>query len=212
MWYDVATMTDAEPVTRGRPRSERARRAILAAASRLLLDVGVEEMSMDTLAAHAGVSKATIYRWWTSKELVALDALLELWIEASVEPGGPDTGALREDLFQRVKVWAALPQAELGRALGGLVAKARRDTDFSIVYLERFVHPRREAARPLFVRAIDRGEIPAETDIETAIDLLYGPIYHRVLHGHQLVDIPFIRMVVDSLVDALHARVERLNA
>src|SRR5260370_11429389 len=192
MWYDVATMTDAKPVTRGRPRSERARRAILAAASRLLLDVGVEEMSMDTLAAHAGVSKATIYRWWTSKELVALDALLELWIEASVEPGGPDTGALREDLFQRVKVWAALPQAELGRSLGGLVAQARRDADFSLVYLERFVHPRRDAARPLFLRAIDRGEIPADTAIETAIDLLYRPIYHPLLPGHQRLDLPFL--------------------
>src|SRR5258708_24493056 len=187
MWYDVATMTDAEPVTRGRPRSERARRAILAAASRLLLDVGVEEMSMDTLAAHAGVSKATIYRWWTSKELVALDALLELWIEASVEPGGPDTGTLRDDLFLRVKVWAALPQAELGRALGGLVAKARRDADFSLVHLERFVHPRPDAARPVFLRAVDRGENAAGTDIETAIDLLYGPLFHPRRPRPQLV-------------------------
>jgi len=191
---------------RGRPRSERARLAILDTAGELLLEHGLAGASMDAVAARAGVSKATIYRWWPAKELLALDALLGVWIETKVAPGGPDTGSLRGDLLGRVGMWARLPQAELGRAVAGLVAKARSDPAFGPVYVERFVKPRRDAARPLFARAIERGEIPAETDVDAALDVLYGPIYHRLLHGHLRVDEAFIRTIVDTLVDALHAR------
>jgi len=191
---------------RGRPRSERARTAILEAAAKLLVELGLQDMSMDAVAERAAVSKATIYRWWPAKELLALDALLGVWIEARVAPGGPDTGSLRGDLLGRVGMWARLPQAELGRAVAGLVAKARSDPAFGPVYVERFVKPRRDAARPLFARAIERGEIPAETDVDAALDVLYGPIYHRLLHGHLPADEAFIRTVVDTLVDALHAR------
>ena len=87
---------------RGRPRSERARHAILEAAAELLLLRGLGAVSMDAVAERAGVSKATIYRWWPSKEMLALDALLD-WAGASAP--ARDTGALRGDLLALVRPW-----------------------------------------------------------------------------------------------------------
>ena len=81
---------------RGRPRSERSKAAILAAAGELLLERGLDAVSMDAIAERAGVSKATIYRWWPTKETLAIDALYEDW-EAAY-PVAPDTGRLRDDL------------------------------------------------------------------------------------------------------------------
>src|SRR5947209_19907530 len=82
---------------RGRPRSEKARLAILEAAAELLLARGLSAVSMDTVAERAGVSKATIYRWWPTKETLALDALYNEW--AAVRPPARDTGSLPGDLL-----------------------------------------------------------------------------------------------------------------
>src|SRR3979411_1444402 len=87
---------------RGRPRSERARLAILQAAADLLLDQGGAQVSMDAVADRAGVSKATIYRWWPSRERLALEALTE-WASAGSPPR--DTGTLRGDLLALVRPW-----------------------------------------------------------------------------------------------------------
>jgi len=89
-------MTDPAAIAaprRGRPRSEKARQAILHAAAELLLNHGLGAVSMDTVAERAGVSKATIYRWWPTKETLALDALYHEWDTA--QPSLPDTGSLR---------------------------------------------------------------------------------------------------------------------
>ena len=93
------TSTPAEAPRRGRPRSEKAKQAILTAASELLLEHGLHAMSMDDVAERAGVSKATIYRWWGSKELLALDALATAWA-APVPAAQRDTGSLRGDLLE----------------------------------------------------------------------------------------------------------------
>ncbi|MGH3252299.1 MAG: TetR/AcrR family transcriptional regulator, partial [Trebonia sp.] len=87
----------APPPARGRPRSEKARKAILVAAAELLLDRGLAAVSMDAVAERAGVSKATIYRWWPTKETLALDALYTQW--AAAAPAPRDTGSLRGDLL-----------------------------------------------------------------------------------------------------------------
>jgi len=86
-----------EPAPRGRPRSARAHEATLEAAAGLLLERGLDAVSMDAVAARAGVSKATIYRWWPTKESLALDALYTQWSAAAPVPR--DTGSLRDDLI-----------------------------------------------------------------------------------------------------------------
>ncbi len=194
----VATVA---PPRRGRPRSERARGAVLEAAAELLLERGLAAVSMDTVAARAGVSKATIYRWWPTKETLALDALYHEW--AGVPPAR-DTGTLRGDLLSLFRPWVRLAgQRPYGRVIAALLTEAQTDPAFAREYRARFVQPRRDQARAIFRRAIERGEIPADTKVEVALDLLYGAIYHRLLHGHAPLNDRFVRDVIDTALDGI---------
>jgi AcrR family transcriptional regulator len=197
------TSTAADPPPRGRPRSEKARKAILAAAMELLLDHGLHAMSMDDVARDAGVSKATIYRWWPSKERLALDTLAAEW-ESTPSASRRETGDLRGDLLARFRPWVRqLNSKPFARVVGGLVAEAQTNPEFGKLYREQFVQPRRDATRELLLQARDRREIAADTDLEVTLDLLYGPIYHRLLHGHAPLTERFAQQVIDSVVDAI---------
>jgi AcrR family transcriptional regulator len=186
---------------RGRPRDEKAHDAVLEAAAELLLDKGLAAVSMDAVAARAGVSKATIYRWWPTKETLALDALYHEW--AAVPPPR-DTGSLRGDLLSLLRPWARLARSRpYGRVIAALVAEARTDPEFAVQYRERFIEPRRDQARAIFRRAIGRGEISADTKTEVALDLLYGALYHRLLHGHAPLSDQFVRDVIDTALGGI---------
>ena len=201
-------MTETAEATRrpGRPRSERARQAILAAAIELLLDRGLRAMSIEEVAEKAGVSKATIYRWWDSKDLLALDALSSEWA-LPARDAERNTGSLRGDLLAQLRPWLRqLNEKPYGRVIAGLVAQAQTDPGFAELYRRHFVQPRRDATRPLLLRAIDRGEIAADTDLDVALDLLYGPIYHRLLHGHAPLTDRFIQQVVDAVIASASSR------
>jgi len=189
-------VSQAGTSTRGRPRSEAARKAILAAAAELLLDGGLPGVSMDAVAERAGVSKATIYRWWPTKETLALDMLYNEWTK--VTPLQYESCSLRIDLLALLGAWSRLASSRpYGRVVAALLMEGRTDPAFSAEYQRRLVEPRRGQARAIFCQAIERGEIPADTNVEVAIDLLYGPLYHRLLHGHAPLDDAF----VDDLVD-----------
>jgi AcrR family transcriptional regulator len=192
---------------RGRPRSEKAREAVLTAAAELLLARGLGAVSMDTVAERAGVSKATIYRWWPTKETLALDALYHEW--AAARPAASDTGSLRGDLLSLLRPWVRLvSKRPYGRVIAALVAEAQTDPGFAALYRDRFVEPRRAQARPILQHAIERGELPATTDVELALDLLYGPLYHRLLHGHAPLNERFLRDLVDTVLAGLTGRRE----
>src|SRR6266516_6389447 len=117
---------------RGRPRSEKAQNAILEAAAELLLEQGLAAVSMDAVAARAGVSKATIYRWWPTKETLALDALFHEWETA---PTLPNTGSLRGDLLALLRPWVRrLRSRPYGRVIAALLAEAHADPAFGEQY------------------------------------------------------------------------------
>ncbi|WP_328412133.1 TetR/AcrR family transcriptional regulator [Nocardia sp. NBC_00403] len=196
--------TETTTFRRGRPRSERARQAILEATVDLLLERGLTAMSMDAVAAVAGVSKATIYRWWPTKETLAMDALYQEW---ATSPSAADTGSLRQDLRHLLYPWAALAaRRPYGRALAGLLAEVRMKPDFALEYRTRFVEHRRDQGQLILQRAIARGEIPADTRIEVTLDLLYGPVYHRMLHGHAPIDEAFVGEVIRTVLDGIRPR------
>jgi AcrR family transcriptional regulator len=188
--------------TRGRPRSEPARRAILAAATELMLARGLSAVSMDAIAERAGVSKATIYRWWPTKETLALEALFDEW---TVQPDvTPDTGSLHEDLLALLLPWIERAgMRPYGRIAGALITEARTDPVFGELYRTQFVTPRRQMAWEIFRRALGRGEIAPDTDIDAAIDMVYGSLYHRLLHGHAPLTEDFARTVVGVVVAGL---------
>ncbi len=192
--------TDGAP--RGRPRSQQAHRAILAAAGELLLARGLSAVSMDAVAERAGVSKATIYRWWPTKETLALDALYTEW--AAARPAPRDTGSLRGDLLSLVRPWAKLAASRpYGRVVAALLAEAHSDPVFATEYRHRVLEPRRDQARAIVARAVERGDIPADTKVDVALDLLFGALYHRLLHGHAPLNDRFVRDVVDMALNGI---------
>jgi AcrR family transcriptional regulator len=196
-------MTDG--AQRGRPRSLQAHQAILGAAGELLLARGLSAVSMDAVAERAGVSKATIYRWWPTKETLALDALYTEW--AAARPSPRDTGTLRGDLLSLLRPWAKLAAGRpYGRVVAALLTEAHSDPVFATEYRSRVVQPRRDQARAIFDRAVERGEIPATINIDVALDLLFGALYHRMLHGHAPLNDRFVREVVDMAINGIQPR------
>jgi AcrR family transcriptional regulator len=160
-------------------------------------------MRIEEVARRAGVSKATIYRWWPSKELLALDAVATD-SEYSLPSTGSDTGSLRGDLLERMEALSGMSSKRpLGPVVAGLVAQAQSDPGFATVYFERYFAPRREIGRRIFRRAIQRGEIPADTDVDVALDLLYGALAHRKQHRHAPLDDDFVRKAIDVVIGGL---------
>ncbi len=202
----AATSNASSPaLRRGRPRSEMRKQAILQAAFELLGERGLAATSMDAVAERAGVSKATIYRWWDSKELLALDALYAAWDSSG--PATHQTGTLRAEMLALVRPWVRLvATGPSARILTALLAEAQNDPEFGQAYRAHFIEPRRDQARAAFSRAIARGEIPAGTDVEVAIDLLWGPLYHRLFHRHAPLNERFARRSVDTALAGILPR------
>jgi len=192
---------ESVPAKRGRPRSEQADQAILRAAAEILTERGVAGMSIEEVAARAGVGKATVYRRWTSRGALALDAFLA---EFRSQQPLPDTGTLRGDLLAALRAWIrSVTRTSAGPTLAGLIAEAQRDPELAASWRERVIERLRSQHRIMLDRAVERGEIPADTDYEVVLDLLFGAAYHRLLQGHQPLTDKFARQVVDLVVTAI---------
>jgi len=195
---------------RGRPRSEEADRAILQAATQTLAERGLAGMSIEEVAARAGVGKATIYRRWNSRGTLALDAFLA---EFQGQQPRPDTGSLRGDLLAALRAWIrSVTRTSAGPILAGLIAEAQRDPELAQAWRERVIEQLRIQHRTLLDRAVARGEIAADTDYEVVLDVLFGAAYHRLLQGHQPLTDVFARQVVDLVVAGLHGGAGRRAA
>jgi len=185
-------------IKRGRPRSEQVERAILRAAADILAERGLEAMTIEDVAARAGVGKTSIYRRWSTKGTLALDAFLLDFLQSQPLP---DTGSLDGDLVAVLRAWVRTArETSMGRALTELVAQAQYDPDLAAAWRQRVVGPTRAQHRRVFERAISRGEIPTGSDVDVMMDLLFGPAYHRLLHGHAPLSDRFIRRVVAMVV------------
>ena len=170
-----------EPKTRGRHRSLQAEAAILKATLYLLERQPLRKVTADAIARRAGVSKATIYKWWPNKSLVALDAYLA---GMSEQVAMPDTGSAEVDFSQQLKSVMAFYTSSLGRLFCQFIAEGQSDPAFLALFRERFLYARRDTARIMWRRGVDRGEIREEIDEEIVLDLIYGPMIFRLLAGH----------------------------
>jgi AcrR family transcriptional regulator len=192
---------DATTPRRGRPRSERATQAILDAAASLLFEHGIDGITIERIAATASVSKATIYKWWPSKAAVVVDAFL-----AQVQPLAPipDVGDLRRELCEPAAAQLRLfRDTPVGTALKSLLAAAQHDPDVAEAVRTRWLKPRRDLARQAVLRAQERGELRPEVDPEMVLDLVFGPIYYRLLTGHAPLQDDLVERLVDAFLEGL---------
>ena len=182
-------------------RSEQARQAILEAADDLLAEKGFAGVTMEGIAARAGVAKQTIYRWWSAKTEVLMDAFLQ---DLSEDVVPPDHGELDRDLRAYLRRLAAfLSRSDAGTVFRALIAHAQHDPVFAADFRRRYLDEQRHHDRLPLRRAVQRGELPAGLDIAAETDLLVGPLYYRVLVTDEPVDDDF----TDRLVDAFLRRI-----
>lgn len=170
--------------------------AVLEAADDLLVERGFAGVTIEGIAARAGVAKQTIYRWWASKTGILFDALLA---DADEHFTTPDHGDLGSDLRDQLRQLAAfLTTTDAGAVCRALAGQAQHDPAVAARFRSEFVARQRERDREPFLRARRRGELRESADIELAIDQLVGPIYYRVLITGQGVPPRFTDALVNS--------------
>lgn len=185
-----------EPRGKGRPRSGEAHVAILAATLDLLVEVGYDRMTIEAVAARAGVGKATVYRHWTSKAALVIETLET--IAAATPP--PDSGDTRADLELYVeRLVVGIGRTHYGAILSGLAHELSQDQEVAQIFRDNFLRPRRQAIFEILERGIERGEVRSDLDLELVVDLLAGPVYYRrVISGGAITE-----AVGRSLVDTV---------
>ena len=181
-----------------RRRSDRCHRAILTAAVELLEEKGYGGISVEAIAARAGVGKQTIYRWWPCKASVVMEAYAE---RATQNLPLPDTGCVKTDLGELLgQLATVLGSTSTGRALAGLIAEAQTDPHVAQEFRNQMIGCRRSATQTLLQRGIERGELRPDLDLELAIDSLYGPVWYRLLLQHAPLNREFAIALVEQVV------------
>jgi AcrR family transcriptional regulator len=192
----------------GRPRNEDSDAAIVAATLDVVADVGITNFTIDAVAVRAGVGRATIYRRWPSKEALIFHA----WASLVYDPQIPDTGSLRDDLVALFSGDESNMASDLRRrVMPQLIAAAKVDPELSATFHE-IINARRQPTRMIIERAVTRGELPRDCDVELAQDLLLGPIYYRMFITDDVLDPAVIDRLVDTVLAGLRAGIASSRA
>jgi AcrR family transcriptional regulator len=186
-------------------RSERSRRAVLTATLDLLQEVPYPKLSIESIAARAGVGKQTIYRWWPSKAAVLFDAFLLLSeAEAGEPPRLPDTGDLRADLTAVLRATVVeLNDPRLAEPMRALAAEAALDEAVAASYRERLEAPLREAKRRRLLSAQRAGELAEDLDLDVAADVIWGPVLSRWLQRSGPLDDAYVEAHLAAVLDGI---------
>jgi AcrR family transcriptional regulator len=178
----------------GRPRSEGARRAILRSTLDLLRRRGFPDLSIEAIAEHADVGKATVYRWWPNKAALVAEAFTQSSME---ELRFPDSGSVRDDVSTQMKHLVRILRGRRGRVVAALLGGGQSDPELIEAFRERFLWPRRHDAYAILRRGVDRGELPPNVNFDLVLDTLYGAIYMRFMIHHR----PLTEDYVDEVCD-----------
>ena len=200
---DAGERTAAAPPTlplrtaRGRPRSDRAHRAILDAALSDLIKEGFADLRLEHVAAHAGVGKATIYRRWPSKEALALEVLMQL---AAPHIAIADIGDTRAELLAAVtNAMRAVTDTPFGPVIRALLSQIAMNPALGVPFRVKVVQARRDEVARVIARGVSRGALRPDADVDVATELLVGPVYFRLMFGGELTQ-EFAERVVDSVL------------
>ncbi|MFJ6951364.1 TetR/AcrR family transcriptional regulator [Micromonospora aurantiaca (nom. illeg.)] len=182
-------------------RNEQSRRAILAAALELLAETGYPALTVEAIAARAGVGKQTIYRWWRGKGAVILDALADDMPEVIALP---DTGDLRADLGEVLRATVAeFADPRLSATTRAVTIETLADEELADQARDRLLRPQLNAVRVRLEAAREAGQVRPDAPLDQVVELLFGPLYHRwLLRNGPLTD-DYADGIVDLVVTAV---------
>jgi AcrR family transcriptional regulator len=191
-----------QPAGRGRPRDQAAHSAVLTAAADLLNEGGLPAVTIESVSARSGVSKPTIYRYWTNRTAVAIDAFARYM-------GGhvplADTGNPRRDLTEQVRRVAAFYQTPAGTVFAQLLGATTTDAQAAAQLRDRFLAARRAEVARLWQRAVELGQARPGMNADIAIDVLFSPIVYRLLVGHAPIGPAEAAQFADAALNGLLA-------
>jgi AcrR family transcriptional regulator len=188
---------DAPGRAPGRPRCAITHQAILDCANELLEEIGFANMSIEGIAARAGVGKATIYRRWPNKASVVMDAFLAA---TAKELPFPNTGSALEDIRRQLRMVVKVLNGPRGRTIATLIGVVQSDNELAEAFRTRFVAVRRGEAKAVLQRGVANGEFKPDMDLESVLDCLYGPLYFRLLIGHDKSSVKYADQLVDLVL------------
>lgn len=185
-------------------RNETARQAILTAALEVCRDVGYEATSVEAIARLAEVGKQTIYRWWPSKGMLLLDALQT---RAGETGTFPDTGDVVADMASQIHAVGRLfSHPDLAPVVRAIVAGQQSDPAIAERFRDELLEPRRASAAQRLTLAAERGELPPEPDPTHLIELLYAPLYYRLLVTHEPLDAAYVEAHLAAVFTVVRRR------
>ncbi|HEO64531.1 MAG TPA: TetR/AcrR family transcriptional regulator [Spirochaetes bacterium] len=184
----------------GRPRSEEAHQAILSATNRLMEATAVRNVTIEGIAKEAGVGRPTIYRWWDSKCSLVMDAFLD---SAAPKIPFPKKKSPVEAIKEQVKRVVKLLLGPSGRIVAEIIGEGQSDAHVLEEFRERFFSKLFAPARAVIEWGKETGELDENLDTDLAMDLIYGPIYYRLLIGHQPLSKDFATVLTERVIMAL---------
>lgn len=207
--------THAEPASPpargpGRPRDAGRDRAILRATLRILQEQGYGGLTIDGVAAKAGVGRPTIYRRWPSKPALVVAALVQ---SSRLAVPAPDTGSLRGDLVDIQRHQVELMNSPISRRVtAGLVADLATDPELAESYVSEYLAPRRATVWQVLQRGVDRGDLRPDADFAFLYDLLMGPLFMRAVVWGQPLTADAAENTVDVILAAFAPEPDVENA
>ncbi|HYJ74001.1 MAG TPA: TetR/AcrR family transcriptional regulator [Kineosporiaceae bacterium] len=202
----MSTTTDGQvnPGRRGRPPAPGTEARILAATREILADGGVRSLTMEGVAARAGVAKTTVYRRYRSRDDLALAVLIDM---VRTVTAGPEVADVRTELVHILRATLDVLRATLmGRVMQGLVSELAVDPRLSEAFREQVVALRVEDVAGVLARAAERGQLRPDLDVGLVHELLFGPIYYRLFLSGEPLEPSYADRIVDAVLPALEAQ------
>ncbi|MDQ0058743.1 TetR/AcrR family transcriptional regulator [Paenibacillus harenae] len=185
---------------RGRPRNVETQNLILSTSYELLLEIGFGAVTVEKIADRAKVSKATIYKWWPNKAAVVMDGYLTA---AAARLPVPDTGSGFQDILEHATNMARFMTTREGSIFLEIIGEGQVDPGLAEAFRTRYIQPRRQEVRGIMERGLSRGQLKNSLDIALCTDLIYGPIFYRLLVTGDPIDDNYVRQLVTQVFEAI---------
>ncbi|NUP52467.1 MAG: TetR/AcrR family transcriptional regulator [Catenulispora sp.] len=198
-----ASAIDGPPEPGAAPRRARSHDKILETAFALIVERGYGRVTIEAIAAAAGVGKPTIYRWWPSKGALALEAINH---RIGTVLDFPSTGDIATDLATQINGAVSVMNGPIGVVYRGIIAEAQSDPAIATAVRTTIIEPRTRDCQRRLAEAVTVGQLRGDVPTREMVELLYGPIYYRFLLGTDVLDPVRTPQLIARVLDGLRPR------